>query len=84
MAISNHWQKADTGTKMIHLGKNTRSRIISKGIVAGHGHQTYRGLLKIAGKAMGAQNYTQCDSLIIGADARAETIPYIENNSKPS
>ncbi len=80
VAISNNYQKADTGTKMIHLGKHTKSRIISKGIVAGHGHQAYRGLLKIAAKAEGAQNFTQCDSLIIGDAAIAETIPYIENN----
>ncbi|MGI9462279.1 MAG: Fe-S cluster assembly protein SufB [Alphaproteobacteria bacterium] len=80
VAISNHYQKADTGTKMIHLGKNTTSKIISKGIVAGHGHQAYRGLLKIANKASGAQNFTQCDSLIIGDKAIAETIPYIENH----
>ena len=80
VAISNHYQKADTGTKMIHLGKHTTSRIISKGIVAGHGHQAYRGLLKIAAKATGAQNFTQCDSLIIGDHAIVETIPYIENS----
>ena len=84
VAISNNHQKADTGTKMIHLGKNTTSRIISKGIVAGNGHQAYRGLLKIAAKATGAQNFTQCDSLIIGDKAIAETIPYIENSQSLS
>jgi Fe-S cluster assembly protein SufB len=78
VALSNHRQQADTGTKMIHLGKNTRSTIISKGISAGHGQQTYRGLVKITRKATGARNYTQCDSLLIGDKCGAHTVPYVE------
>ena len=68
---------------MIHLGRNTRSRIISKGISAGHGAQTYRGLVRVSGKAKNARNYTQCDSLLIGDRCSAHTVPYIEcrNNS---
>ena len=83
IAITNNWQKADTGTKMIHLGKNTRSRIISKGISAGHADQTYRGLVRVSPKATNARNYTQCDSLLIGDQCGAHTVPYIEvkNNS---
>jgi Fe-S cluster assembly protein SufB len=78
VALSNHRQQADTGTKMIHIGKNTRSTIISKGISAGHGQQTYRGGVSIQKTATGARNYTQCDSLLIGDRCGAHTIPYIE------
>ena len=78
VALSNHRQQADTGTKMIHLGRNTRSTILSKGIAAGHGRQTYRGQVKIAKSAVGARNYTACDSLLIGDKCRADTVPYIE------
>src|SRR5438477_28260 len=83
VALTNHAQQADTGTKMIHLGKNTRSTIISKGISAGHANNGYRGLVKIMPKAENARNYTQCDSMLIGSDAGANTFPYIEvmNNS---
>jgi hypothetical protein len=72
---------ADTGTKMIHLGKNTRSRIISKGISAGKADQTYRGLVRIGPRAEGARNYTQCDSLLIGDQCGAHTVPYIESKN---
>jgi len=82
IAITNNMQQADTGTKMIHLGKNTRSRIISKGISAGRSDQTYRGLVKISAKAEDARNYTQCDSLLIGDRCGAHTVPYIENRNK--
>jgi Fe-S cluster assembly protein SufB len=78
VAVTNNWQQADTGTKMIHLGKNTRSTIVSKGISAGHGQNTYRGMVKIARKASGARNYSQCDSLLIGDQCGAHTFPYIE------
>ena len=78
VALSNHAQQADTGTKMIHLGKRTRSTIISKGISAGRGQQTYRGGVKIARSAEGARNYTQCDSLLIGSECGAHTVPYVE------
>src|SRR3974390_1939902 len=78
IAITNHRQQADTGTKMIHLGANTRSRIISKGISAGHSSNTYRGLVSAHPKAKGARNFTQCDSLLIGKHAAAHTTPYIE------
>ncbi len=78
IAITNNCQQADTGTKMIHLGKNTRSRIISKGISAGRSEQTYRGLVAMHPKADGARNYTQCDSLLIGKECGAHTVPYIE------
>jgi Fe-S cluster assembly protein SufB len=78
IAIANHFQQADTGTKMIHLGKNTRSRIISKGISAGKAQNTYRGLVSVHPKAEGARNYTQCDSLLIGGECGAHTVPYIE------
>ena len=77
IAITNNCQQADTGTKMIHLGKNTRSRIISKGISAGRSNQTYRGLVRMGGRAEGARNYTQCDSLLIGDLCGAHTTPYI-------
>jgi Fe-S cluster assembly protein SufB len=78
VAITNNLQQADTGTKMIHIGKNTRSTIISKGISAGRGQNTYRGLVKVLPKAQNARNYTQCDSLLIGDKCGAHTVPYIE------
>ena len=78
VALSNNYQQADTGTKMIHIGKNTKSTIISKGIAAGHGRQTYRGLVRIGRKAAGARNYTQCDSLLIGDQCGAYTVPYVD------
>jgi Fe-S cluster assembly protein SufB len=78
VALSNNMQQADTGTKMIHIGKNTRSTIISKGIAAGKGIQTYRGLVKVMKSAEGARNYTQCDSLLLGDECRADTVPYVE------
>ena len=78
VALTNNYQQADTGTKMIHLGKNTRSTIVSKGISAGHGQNTYRGQVKILKGASGARNYTQCDSLLIGDKCGAHTFPYIE------
>ncbi len=83
VAITNNYQQADTGTKMIHLGKNTRSKIISKGISAGHADNTYRGLVRVGPKADGARNYTQCDSLLIGDTCGAHTVPYVET-SNPS
>ncbi len=78
VALTNNHQQADTGTKMIHIGRNTRSTIISKGISAGHGQNTYRGLVKVLNGADGARNYTQCDSLLIGDKCGAHTVPYIE------
>ncbi|MBT8450946.1 MAG: Fe-S cluster assembly protein SufB [Deltaproteobacteria bacterium] len=78
VALSNHRQQADTGTKMIHLGKNTKSTIISKGISAGRGQQTYRGGVKISRGATNARNYTQCDSLLIGDKCAAHTVPYVD------
>src|SRR6202046_2275529 len=78
VALTNNYQQADTGTKMIHIGKNTRSTIVSKGISAGHGQNTYRGQVKILKGAQGARNYTQCDSLLIGDKCGAHTFPYIE------
>ena len=78
VALSNHRQQADTGTKMIHIGRNTRSTILSKGISAGHGSNTYRGLVRITPKAVGARNYTQCDSLLIGDKCAAHTFPTVE------
>ncbi|WP_299443739.1 Fe-S cluster assembly protein SufB [uncultured Rhodospira sp.] len=81
VAITNGAQQADTGTKMIHIGKNTRSRIISKGISAGRADQTYRGLVRMMPKAEGARNFTQCDSLLIGDRCGAHTVPYIENRN---
>ena len=82
VAITNNYQQADTGTKMIHIGKNTRSRIVSKGISAGHAQQTYRGLVRISAKAEGARNHTQCDSLLIGDRCSAHTVPYIESKNR--
>lgn len=83
VAVTNNKQQADTGTKMIHLGKNTRSRIVSKGISAGYSQNTYRGLVKVAAKAEGARNHSQCDSLLLGDKCGAHTFPYtdIANNS---
>ena len=78
VATTNNWQQADTGTKMIHLGKNTRSTIVSKGISAGHGQNTYRGMVKIGRQATSARNYSQCDSLLIGDKCGAHTFPYLE------
>jgi Fe-S cluster assembly protein SufB len=78
VALTNNYQQADTGTKMIHIGKNTTSTIVSKGISAGHGQNTYRGQVKIMKDATGARNYTQCDSLLIGDKCGAHTFPYIE------
>jgi Fe-S cluster assembly protein SufB len=78
VALTNHRQQADTGTKMIHIGKNTKSTIVAKGISAGHGQNTYRGMVKIQKGARGARNYTQCDSLLIGDKCGAHTFPYIE------
>ncbi len=82
IAITNNRQQADTGTKMIHIGKNTRSTIISKGISAGRGQATYRGLVKVLPRAAGARNYTQCDSLLIGDRCGAHTVPYIESRNR--
>ncbi len=83
VAVTNNYQQADTGTKMIHIGKNTKSTIVSKGISAGHGQNSYRGLVKIMKNAEGARNYSQCDSLLMGDTCGAHTFPYIEvkNNS---
>ena len=78
VAVANNRQQADTGTKMIHIGKNTKSTIVSKGISAGFGQNTYRGLVKINKGADGARNYSQCDSLLIGDKCGAHTFPYIE------
>jgi Fe-S cluster assembly protein SufB len=78
VALTNHYQQADTGTKMIHIGANTRSTIVSKGISAGHGQNTYRGLVKIQPSAKGARNFTQCDSLLMGDQCGAHTFPYVE------
>src|SRR5215212_3135029 len=78
VATANNYQQADTGTKMIHIGANTRSTIVSKGISAGHGQNTYRGLVKILPGATGARNFTQCDSLLMGGNCGAHTFPYIE------
>ncbi|MBR0653104.1 Fe-S cluster assembly protein SufB [Roseomonas terrae] len=79
VAITNNYQQADTGTKMFHIGPRTKSTIVSKGISAGHGQNTYRGLVRIGAKAKGARNFTQCDSLLIGDLCGAHTVPYIEN-----
>jgi Fe-S cluster assembly protein SufB len=82
VAITNNRQQADTGTKMIHIGKNTKSTIVSKGISAGKAQNTYRGLVKIMPKAEGARNFTQCDSLLIGDKCGAHTVPYIESRNR--
>ncbi|MDW7534755.1 MAG: Fe-S cluster assembly protein SufB [Candidatus Nitrotoga sp.] len=78
VAVTNHYQQADTGTKMIHIGKNTRSTIVSKGISAGHSNNSYRGLVKVAASATGARNYSQCDSMLVGQQSGAHTFPYIQ------
>jgi len=78
VALTNHYQQADTGTKMTHIGRNTKSTVLSKGISAGHGQNTYRGLIKVLPAAENARNYTQCDSLLLGASCGAHTFPYIE------
>jgi Fe-S cluster assembly protein SufB len=78
VALTNHYQQADTGTKMVHVGRNTRSRIISKGISAGRSNNSYRGLVKIGPKAESARNYSQCDSMLIGTTCGANTFPYIQ------
>jgi len=79
VAVTNNFQQADTGTKMIHIGKNTRSTILSKGISAGHGQNIYRGLVRMMPSAKGARNYTQCDSLLLGDQCGAHTFPYVES-----
>src|SRR3954464_13774893 len=81
VATANNYQQADTGTKMIHIGANTKSTIVSKGISAGHGQNTYRGLVKILPSATGARNFTQCDSLLMGGNCGAHTFPYIETRN---
>ena len=82
VALTNHLQQADTGTKMVHIGKNTRSRIISKGISAGRSNNSYRGLVKVSPKAENARNYSQCDSMLIGQVCGAHTFPYLEVDNK--
>jgi Fe-S cluster assembly protein SufB len=82
VAMTNNYQQADTGTKMIHLGRNTRSRIVSKGISAGHSENSYRGLVKIAPKAENARNFSQCDSLLIGDKCGAHTFPHIDSRNR--
>ena len=84
VALSNHYQQADTGTKMVHIGKKTKSTVISKGISAGKGQNSYRGLVKFSRKAKKARNYTQCDSLLLGDRCGAHTFPYIESNNSSS
>ena len=84
IAVANNYQQADTGTKMVHLGKNTRSRIVSKGISAGHAQNTYRGLVSMHPRAANSRNHTQCDSLLIGGDCGAHTVPYIEVKNSTS
>jgi Fe-S cluster assembly protein SufB len=81
VALTNNYQQADTGTKMIHIGKRTKSTIVSKGISAGHSNNTYRGLVRIDRRADGARNFTQCDSLLIGDQCGAHTVPYIESRN---
>ena len=82
VATTNNWQQADTGTKMIHIGRNTKSTIVSKGISAGHGQNTYRGMVKIGKQAHGARNYSQCDSLLIGDQCGAHTFPYLKSRTR--
>ena len=84
VAVTNNYQQADTGTKMIHLGKNTKSTIVSKGISLGHSSNTYRGLVKITKNASNSKNFTQCDSLMLGNNCSTRTIPYIENKNLSS
>jgi Fe-S cluster assembly protein SufB len=81
IAVTKNKQVADTGTKMFHIGKNTKSRIISKGISAGHSNNSYRGLVQMGPKADNARNFTQCDSLLLGAECSANTFPYIETKN---
>src|SRR5690606_28819106 len=81
VAVTNNYQQADTGTKMIHMGKNTRSHIISKGISAGKSQNSYRGLVKVSSKAENARNFSQCDSLLLGDKCGAHTFPYMEVNN---
>ena len=78
VAVTNNYQQADTGTKMVHLGKNTKSTIISKGISAGKSHNSYRGLVRVGARAENARNFSQCDSLLMGDQCGAHTFPYIE------
>jgi Fe-S cluster assembly protein SufB len=82
VALTHDYMQADTGTKMIHIGKNTKSTIISKGISTGHSSNAYRGLVKILPSAENARNYSQCDSMLVGAKASAHTYPYIEVKNK--
>ena len=82
VALTNNYQQADTGTKMIHIGKNTKSTVVSKGISAGHGQNTYRGMVKILKGATGARNYTQCDSLLIGDKCGAHTFPVYRSQER--
>ena len=84
VAVTNNYQQADTGTKMMHIGKNTRSRIVSKGISAGHSQNSYRGLVKVLKNAENSRNYSQCDSLLLGNNCGAHTFPYIEVDNKES
>jgi Fe-S cluster assembly protein SufB len=84
VAVTNNYQQADTGTKMVHVGKNTRSTIVSKGISAGHGQNSYRGLVKIQKSAANARNFSQCDSLLLGNNCGAHTFPYIETKNTSS
>ena len=84
VALTNNHQQADTGTKMLHIGKRTRSTIVSKGISTGHGNNTYRGLVKVLPRAAGARNYTQCDSMLLGSRCGAHTFPYIEVGNSSS
>ena len=84
VALTNNYQQADTGTKMVHLGDNTSSTIISKGISAGHGQNSYRGLVRVSPKAKNTRNYTQCDSLLLGSECGAHTFPYIEASNQSS
>ena len=84
VAVTNNFQQADTGSKMIHLGKNTKSTIISKGISAGYSQNSYRGLVKVMKKAENSRNFTQCDSLLLGDKCGAHTWPYIDVNNKSS
>jgi Fe-S cluster assembly protein SufB len=84
VAVTNNYQQADTGTKMVHVGKNTRSTIVSKGISAGHGQNSYRGLVKIQKSATNARNFSQCDSLLLGNNCGAHTFPYIETKNTSS
>lgn len=83
IAVTNNHQQADTGTKMIHLGKNTKSTIISKGISAGKSNNSYRGLVRISSNADNARNFSQCDSLLMGNNCGAHTFPYIEKKHSP-